>query len=279
MRVGLLGASGFIGKHVSHALNERGDAVVAASLRDAQAAADQLASCDVIVNLAGEPVAQRWTAEAKKKIEASRTTAVADFLNALSGAPRRAKRFISASAVGYYGTSEAVTFTEESPPGTDFLAKICVGWEREAERAQDLGMHVARIRTGLALGNDGGALERILPPFRMGAGGRLASGKQWHSWIHIDDVVGIYLMAIDGVDGALNATAPNPVRNNDFTKALSKVMHRPAFLPVPGAAIAAIMGEGAYVLTEGQRVLPERTMMAGYRFRYSDIEQALATLA
>ncbi|MBC5815668.1 MAG: DUF1731 domain-containing protein, partial [Candidatus Eremiobacteraeota bacterium] len=145
-------------------------------------------------------------------------------------------------------------------------------------RAQDLGMGVAQIRTGLALGTDGGAFQKILAPFRMGAGGRLAGGKQWHSWIHIDDVAGIYLMAIDGVDGALNATAPNPVRNSDFTKALGKAVHRPTFFPVPGAAIAAILGEGAYVLTEGQRVLPERTMMAGYHFKYTEIEEALANL-
>ncbi|MFN2527690.1 MAG: TIGR01777 family oxidoreductase [Candidatus Baltobacteraceae bacterium] len=278
MRVGILGARGFIGTHLTRALEERGDTVVSASLRDPKAAASQVESCDAIVNLAGEQVAQRWTAEAKKKIEASRTVQVAEFLNALSGGAHVPKRYISASAVGYYGTSETVTFTEESPPGTDFLAKVCMGWEREAQRAQDLGMGVARIRTGLALGTDGGALEKIVPPFRMGAGGRLAGGKQWHSWIHIDDVAGIYLMAIDGVDGALNATAPNPVRNSDFTKALGKAVHRPTFLPVPGAAIAAILGEGAYVLTEGQRVLPERTMMAGYRFKYTEVQEALANL-
>lgn len=278
MRIGILGARGFIGRHVSEALCARGDSVVSASLRDPGEAASRVAECDVIVNLAGEPVAQRWTAEAKKKIEDSRTVAVSQFFNALRGATSLAKRYISASAVGYYGTSETVTFTEESAPGTDFLAKVCMGWEREALRAHDLGMEVSQIRTGLALGRDGGALERIVPPFRIGAGGRVASGKQWHSWVHIDDVVGIYLMAIDGVDGALNATAPNPVRNNDFTKALGKAMHRPTFLPVPGAAIAAIMGEGSYVLTEGQRVVPERTMMAGYRFAYTEIEQALASL-
>jgi len=278
MRIGILGARGFVGTHLTRALEKRGDTVVSASLRDPKAAASQVESCDAIVNLAGEQVAQRWTAEAKKSIEASRTTQVAEFLNALSGAASLPKRYISASAVGYYGTSETVTFTEESPPGTDFLSKVCMGWEREAERAQDLGMGVARVRTGLALGTDGGALQKIVPPFRMGAGGRLAGGKQWHSWIHIDDVAGIYLMAIDGVDGALNATAPNPVRNSDFTKALGKAVHRPTFLPVPGAAIAAILGEGAYVLTEGQRVLPERTMMAGYRFKYTEVEQALANL-
>ncbi len=278
MRVGVLGGSGFIGRHLVAGLQARGDEVIEASLRDPAAAAQSVVGCDAIVNLAGEPVAQRWSGEAKKRIEESRTTAVAAFLERLAKLERKLKRYISASAIGYYGTSETVTFTEESQPGNDFLAHVCVGWEREALRFADLGMDVTRIRTGLALGKDGGALEKILPPFRMGAGGRVGSGKQWYSWVHIDDVVGVYLMALGGVGGILNATAPNPVTNKDFTKALAAALHRPAFLPVPGAAIAAMLGEGAYVVTEGQRVLPERTKMAGYRFKFTEIGEALAHL-
>ena len=274
----MLGATGFIGKHLTAALRERGDTVRAASLRDPRAAAEALSGCDVIVNLSGEPVAQRWSAELKTKIESSRTSAVAEFFGALRGRDGLAKRYISASAVGYYGTSDVATFTEESPPGTDFLARVCIGWEREAQRAQDLGMQVACIRTGLALGKDGGALGKILPPFRMGVGGKVASGKQWASWIHVDDVAGIYLMAIDGVNGILNASAPNPVTNAEFTKVLARLLHRPAFFSVPGAAIAAILGEGSYILTEGQRVLPERTQSAGYRFKYETVEPALAAI-
>ena len=278
MHAGVLGGTGFIGKHLIAALQERGDTVTLASLRDPAAAAEAVSGCDVIVNLSGEPVAQRWSGALKAKIESSRTTAVADFFGAMRGRDGLPARYISASAVGYYGTSEVATFTEESPPGTDFLARVCIGWEREAQRAEDLGMNVAWIRTGLALGKDGGALEKILPPFRMGVGGKVASGKQWASWIHIDDVAGIFLMAIDGVNGALNATAPHPVTNAEFTKVLARLLHRPAFFSVPGAAIAAILGEGAYILTEGQRALPERTQSAGYKFKYETVEPALAAI-
>ncbi|GAC1389365.1 MAG: TIGR01777 family oxidoreductase [Vulcanimicrobiaceae bacterium] len=278
MRIGIIGASGFIGKHLRAELHARGDEVVAVSLREPQTAALDLATVDAIVNLAGEPVAQRWSTEVKQRIEESRTGAVASLLGALGSRSERPQRYVSASAIGYYGTSESVTFTEESPPGTDFLARVCLGWEREAQRAADLGMQVTCIRTGIALGDDGGALQKILPPFRLGAGGRIGSGKQWMSWIHIDDVVGIYLMAIDGVGGILNASAPSPVRNAEFTKLLGSALHRPTFLPVPGAAIAAMLGEGSYVVTEGQRVLPERTIAAGYRFKYTDLKSALGNL-
>ena len=278
MRIGVLGASGFIGRHLCTALRERGDSVITASLRDPGAAAGLLRGCDAVVNLAGESVAQRWTAQVKADIEQSRTDAVARLFDALARETALPARYISASACGYYGTSETVTFTETSLPGTDFLAIVCARWEEQAQRAHDLGMRVACIRTGLALGSDGGALQKMLPAFRLGAGGRIGDGKQWHSWIHIADVVGIYLMAIDGVDGVLNATAPNPVRNEEFTKALGAALHRPTFLSVPGAAIATIFGEGAYVFTEGQRVLPERTRMAGYTFAFTEIGPALAHL-
>jgi uncharacterized protein (TIGR01777 family) len=184
---------------------------------------------------------------------------------------------VSASAVGYYGASETVTFTESSPPGSDFLAEVCAGWEREASRAGELGMRVARIRTGIVLGPDGGALARLLPIFKAGLGGIIGSGRQWNSWIHIHDVVGIYLLAIDRAEDALNATAPEPVRNVDFTSALASALHRPAFLPVPEFALRLIFGEGASILTTGQRVLPERTMSLGYTFAFPQIGPALAS--
>ncbi len=275
MRVGVLGASGFVGRHLTQGLQARGDSVLSASIRDVDSAAGRLRDCEVIVNLAGEPVAQRWSADAKRKIEESRTTAVAAFLAALAKREPRVTRYVSASAVGYYGTSKDQTFVEEDAPGSDFLARVCARWEREAQRATDLGMRVACVRTGLALGPDGGALKAILPPFRLGGGGRLGSGRQWHSWIHVDDVVGIYCLAIDGTDGALNATAPNPVRNSEFTKALGKTLHRPTFFPVPAAALSAVLGEGAYVLTEGQRVLPQRALALGYHFVFQNLENAL----
>jgi len=244
--------------------------------RDPASAAAALADCDVIVNLAGEPVAQRWTADVKRRIHESRTLLTQAFLDALHGlGPIRPRRYISASAIGYYGTSETATFVEESRPGNDFLAKVCVDWEDEALRAQELGMQVACIRTGFALGNDGGALAKILPVFKAGAGGRVGNGRQWCSWVHIDDVSGIYLMAIDGADGALNAVAPGPVRNSELTRILGKVLHRPTLFPVPYVALKAVLGEGAYIATEGQRVEPRRTLAAGYSFKFTDLERAL----
>jgi hypothetical protein len=185
---------------------------------------------------------------------------------------------VSASAIGYYGMSRTATFTETSPPGDDFLARVCFGWEDEALRARVLGMRVAIVRTGLVLGRTGGALGKLLPLFRLGLGGPVASGKQWTSWVHLDDHIRIFLLAIDGYAGILNSTAPEPVINRDFTRALAAAVHRPAFFPAPALALQLIFGEGASVLTEGQRVLPEATLAAGYTFRHPEIREACASL-
>ena len=278
MRVAIVGASGFIGRHLSAALRNRGDDVVSLSLRDPQAAAADCEGADAVVNLAGENVAQRWTPAAKEKIRESRVDAPRALIAGFAGLARKPQAYVSASAIGYYGTSEDATFTEASPPGSDFLAGVCVDWEATADTAAEYGMRVAKIRTGLVLGTDGGALPKLLPAFRLGAGGVVASGRQWYSWIHIDDVVGIYLHALDGSSGALDATAPEPVRNGEFTVELSKALHRPAFFPVPAFAIGVLLGEGAVVVTEGQRVLPERTLATGYSFRFSDLASAFAAL-
>jgi uncharacterized protein (TIGR01777 family) len=277
MRVTIVGASGFIGRHLSAALRARGDEVLAASLRNVDAAGHACEGSDAVVQLAGAPVTTRWTAAAKDEIRRSRVDATRALVDRLAQVRARPKVYVSASAVGYYGASETATFTESSPPGNDFLAGVCAGWEREASRAQELGMRVACIRTGIVLGPDGGALARLLPIFKLGLGGVIASGRQWYSWIHIDDVVGIYLLAIDRADGALNATAPEPVRNVDFTWALASALHRPAFLPVPAFAFRAIFGEGASILTTGQRVLPERTLSLGYEFHYPQLAAAFSS--
>jgi uncharacterized protein (TIGR01777 family) len=277
MRVTVVGASGFIGRHVSAALRARGDEVVEASLRNVDAAGHACEGSDAIVQLAGAPVTTRWTAAAKNAIRRSRVDATRALVDALAQLRARPKVYVSASAVGYYGASETATFTESSPPGDDFLAEVCVDWEREASRAEELGMRVACIRTGIVLGPDGGALGRLLPIFKLGLGGVIASGRQWNSWIHIDDVVGIYLLAIDRAEGRLNATAPEPVRNVDFTRALASALHRPAFLPVPAFALASIFGEGASILTTGQRVLPERPLSLGYTFAYPSLTVALSS--
>ncbi len=278
MKVTLIGASGFLGRHLSAALRERGDVLALATLRDPVAAAYASEDADVVVNLAGEPVAQRWSSAAKAKIRSSRVAAPRALVEALGRLSAPPRAYISASAVGYYGTSETATFDESSAAGHDFLAEVCVAWEAEADRAAPLGMRVAKIRTGLVLGTDGGALAKLLPIFKAGGGGPVGSGRQWYSWIHIDDLIGIYLHAIDGADGVLDATAPEPVRNSDFTRALATALHRPAFVPIPAFAIALVLGEGATVVTQGQRVLPTRTLASGYVFRYRAIDDAFAAL-
>ncbi len=278
MRVGIIGASGFIGRHLSAALHARGDEVVAASARDPQAAASAVAACDVVVNLAGEPIAQRWTPAVKERLATSRVDATNALLDALGRMDRRPRAYVSASAVGYYGTSESATFDESSAPGEDFLGQLCVRWEGAAERARTLGMRVALVRTGIVLGTDGGALQQMLPPFRLGAGGVIGSGRQWMSWIHLDDLVRVYLAAIDGADGVLNATAPNPVTNAEFTRTLGATLHRPTIFPVPVFALRLLFGEGADILVYGQRVLPKRTQELGFRFRFESLPEALRDL-
>lgn len=278
MRVTILGATGFIGTRLAAALEERGDAVIRTSLRDPAAAAEASAGSDVAVNLAGASVASRWTARQKRAIEESRIDLPRGYLEALRSVADRPRAYVSASAIGYYGTSRTGTFTETSPPGIDFLARLCTGWEAEARHAATLGMHVAIVRTGLVLGAEGGALAKLLPLFRAGLGGIVGDGKQWYSWIHIEDEVGIYLHAIDGADGVFNGTAPNPVTNREFTHALGAAVHRPTLVPLPAFAAQLVLGEAATVVTAGQRVLPERTLASGYRFRYPDLDEALRSI-
>lgn len=277
MRVALLGGTGFIGTTLVDALHRRGDDVVLCSLREPHEAAAACSHCDAIVNLAGEPIAQRWTPAVKERILASRVQAPRLFLDALAALPHRACVYVSASAVGYYGSSLEATFDEESGPGSDFLANVCVAWEREARQAVVLDMRVACVRTGLALGH-GGALAKMLPLFRLGLGGRYGNGRQWHSWIHVDDLIAIYLLAIDGAQGTLNGVSPQPVTDAEFAAILARVLHRPAALPVPAFALRAALGAGASVILQGQRVLPVRAKKLGFRFTFADLTSALESL-
>lgn len=279
MKVVVLGASGFVGRHLSTALAARGDDVVAASLRDVDAAARACEGADAVVNLSGESIAQRWTTEVKQRIRSSRVDAPRALVDRLRKSTSPPKVYVTASAIGYYGTSESAMFVEASPPGDDFLARVCVDWEAEAMRAADFGARVTRVRNGLVLGTDGGALAKIMPLFRVGAGGVVASGRQWYSWIHLDDAVAIYLDAVDRLDGPVNAVAPNPVRNGDFTTALAHAVHRPALARVPEFALRLILGDGAVVATQGQRVIPERVLAFGYRFKFTEIGSALSDLS
>jgi uncharacterized protein len=278
MKVLILGASGFIGERLVAALRTHQDEVATASLRDPGRAAALAADSDVVVNLAGESIAQRWTARAKAAIRSSRTDAPRAFIDALLRLPHRPRRYISASAVGYYGMSRHETFNEQSPPGEDFLAGVCIGWEREASRVLEHGIALSILRTGVVLGPKGGMMAKVLPIFRAGGGGVVGDGGQWYSWIHIDDLVGLYRHAIDGAEGIFNATAPTPVTNRDFTAALSRALHRPAILPAPAFILRLILGEGAVIALEGQRVIPQRALDSGYTFRHAEIEGALRSL-
>lgn len=278
MRIGVSGANGFIGKHLCAALRARGDEVVETSMRDPQQAAARAAQCDAFVNLSGETLAQRWNQRVKTEILQSRTASPKAFFEALSRLDSKPKIYVSASAIGYYGTSETATFTEADPPGNDFLANVCVEWERVAEIGKTLGMRVARVRAGLVLSADGGALQKLLPVFKSGTGGRVGSGKQWYSWIHIDDAVGIYLLALDRIEGAINATAPNPQRNAEFSDTLARALHKPAAIPAPPFMLKLMLGEGATLVLDGQRVLPARAQAEGYAFKFPVLDGALANL-
>ncbi|MGH7327740.1 MAG: TIGR01777 family oxidoreductase, partial [Polyangiaceae bacterium] len=249
LNVTIFGGSGFVGRHLAAALRARGDDVTIVSLRDPAAAARVASKADVVVNLAGAPVASRWTRKQKKEIRRSRVDLTRELLDLLATFARIPRAYVSASAVGYYGTSLTETFVESSPAGDDFLARVCVDWECEANRASLLGMRVAIVRLGVVLGADGGALAKMLPPFRLGMGGRLGSGRQWMSWVHVDDAVGIFLLAIDSERGVMNAAAPEPVTNAEFTQVLASTLRRRAILPVPEFALRLLFGQSAQMLT------------------------------
>ena len=297
MNITITGATGFIGRrlierlsaapHQIHALTRRtsarfGDTAVWISKWDPAAEeppADSIANADAIVHLAGEPVAQRWTREAKAKIRDSRVQSTRRLVDALSKQPRRPQALICGSAVGIYGSRGDEILTEASPPGAGYLAQVCSEWEEEAVRAELLGVRVVRLRTGVALGKGGGALEKMLPPFKAFVGGRIGSGKQWMPWIHLDDLVGIICYALDNpLSGACNGTAPNPVTNSEFTGELARALGRPAIFPVPAIALKAIFGEMSEVLLASQRVLPKAAEAAGYRFQYPELGPALRAI-
>ena len=249
MNISITGASGFIGRHLVKSLAQAGHSPRALS-RHAPPA-ESLREADAVIHLAGEPVAQRWTAEAKRRIRESRVEGTRNLVAALAALPRRPEALICASAIGYYGSRGDEILTESSAPGSGFLPEVCVAWEREAQAAEAFGMRVVRVRTGLVLDAGGGALVRMLPPFRMGLGGRLGSGRQWMSWIHLEDLAALFQFAVERqVRGPLNAVAPYPVTNSDFTRELARTLGRPAVFPVPGFALRLLFGEMADVLLD-----------------------------
>lgn len=296
MKVTITGATGLIGRRLVAALLAREDHVTVLS-RNPEAArsalpgveahawdataepapAEALAGRDAVVHLAGESVAQRWGADSKRAIRASRELGTANLVDGLREARRRPATLVSASAVGYYGPRDDEEIDEATPAGTDFLAGVCAAWEGAALAATDFGVRVVTIRTGVVLDRDGGALAKMLPPFKAGAGGPVAGGEQWMPWIHLDDVVGIYLAALDRADwsGPVNASAPEPVRNKAFAKALGRALHRPAIAPVPALAIKLLYGEMSMIVTTGQRAVPRRALELGYEFAHPDLDEAL----
>ncbi len=241
------------------------------------APAEALNGRDAIAHLAGEPVAQRWSPEARRAIRDSRVLGTENLIAGLASAEPRPGVLASSSATGYYGAHGNEPLDEEAPPGTDFLAEVCVAWEAQAERAEALGIRVVRIRTGVVLDRAGGALAKMLLPFQLGLGGPIAGGRQFIPWIHAEDVVGMFTTALEDErwHGPANATAPTPVQNREFSKALGRALRRPALLPVPGLALRALYGEMAEVVTGGARVMPARPLMLGYEFRHPELDEAL----
>ena len=277
MNIIISGASGFIGRQLMKSLAHAGHSVQALSRR--APFAESLREADVIIHLAGEPVAQRWTAEAKRRILESRVAGTRNLVQALARLPRKPEALICASAIGYYGSRGDEILTESSAPGSGFLPEVCVAWEREAQAAESFGIRVVRVRTGLVLAAGGGALQRMLPPFRMGVGGRLGSGRQWMSWIHLEDLTAMFQFAVESqVRGPLNGVAPQPATNSEFTRELAQALWRPAVFPVPEFALRLLFGEMADVLLASQRVVPAAAEAAGFRFRFPQLAPALAAL-
>ena len=276
MNVAVTGAPGFLGRRVIAELAKAGHSPNPLARNPSS---ESLDSAEAVIHLAGEPVAQRWTPEAKQRIYASRVDGTRNLVSSISKNAHRPPVLVCASAIGIYGSRGDEILKEDSRPAEDFLARVVVDWEKAAESAEALGIRVVNLRFSMVLG-DGGALAKMLPPFKLGIGGRLGSGKQWTSWIHIDDAVNLILFALENgqVRGALNATAPNPVTNAQFTRELARVLHRPAIFPVPPFALRLMFGEMADVVLASQRVLPAGAQAAGFQFRYSDLAPALANL-
>jgi uncharacterized protein len=301
LRVTVTGATGLVGRALVAALLER-EAQVTVLSRDPgrvqarfgstgpveavrwdpltePAPASALEGRDAVVHLAGENVAQRWTSKAKQAIRESRVTGTRNLVEGLRVTQVRPPTLVSASAIGYYGAHGEEPLDEDARPGSDFLAIVCADWELEAAGASELGVRVVQVRTGVVLDRSSGALAKMLPAFRLGVGGPVAGGRQYISWIHRDDLIGIILEALSDQrwKGPVNATAPEPVCNRDFSRALGSALGRPSLLPVPGAALRLLYGEMAEIVTEGARVVPAKPLVLGYEFRHPALPEALTS--
>jgi uncharacterized protein (TIGR01777 family) len=293
MNIIVSGGRGFIGSHLVPALIAGGHSVTVWSrtpqeekrpgvgayywsAAEAPPPLESLEGIDAVVHLAGESVAHKWTDEVKKKIHESRVLGTRHLNEALAKLSVKPKVLVCAAATGYYGDRADEELTEESAPGTGFLAGVCQDWEHEADGASALGLRVVKLRTGMVLAHGGGALARLTHAFRTKMGGKLGSGKQWMPWVHMADLVALYQLALDSeIAGVFNATSPNPVRNEDFTHALGDAMGEPTKVTVPEFALKMLFGEMSEVLLASQRVLPKATEAAGFTFRYPEIADTL----
>ncbi len=304
MKIAITGATGFVGSRLVQKLNAENHQIVVLTRNLAKAQRvfpsltfrnlefvtytpkesgkwqESISGCDAVINLAGEPIAERWTAQQKREILESRQLGTRKIVEAIAKAAVKPKVLVSGSAIGYYGTSETAVFEETSPSGSDFLAEVCQNWEAEAEKVKEFGVRLAILRLGIVLADGGGALAKMIGPFQMFAGGPIGTGRQWFSWIHRDDLVDLIVEVVtnDQMSGVYNATAPNPVKMKQFCQTLGEVMNRPSWLPVPEFALELLLGDGAIVVLEGQQVLPKRAQALGFQFQYPELKPALAEI-
>lgn len=300
MKIAITGATGFVGSRLVERLQTEGHQIVVLTRNSARSeqvfpksafpnvervaytpveAGDwqqAIAGCDGVVNLAGEPISERWSPQHKQGILNSRKLGTQRLVEAIIQAEPKPQVLVNASAIGYYGTSETATFDETSAAGDDFLAHVCQEWESEARKVTEAGVRLVIFRIGIVLGM-GGAIAKMLPPFKLFAGGPIGTGRQWFSWIHREDLVSLIIRALTQPDmeGVYNATAPNPVRMGEFCATMGQVLNRPSWLPVPGFALEVLLGDGAKVVLEGQQVLPKRTQSTGFQYQYPTVQQAL----
>lgn len=303
MKIAITGATGLVGSRLVEKLHQEGNQLLIFTRNPSKAqrvfpasAYSQLeivqytpqesgewqksiSGCDAVVNLAGEPIAERWSPQQKQAIMDSRQIGTRKIVEAIALAEQKPQVLVSGSAIGYYGTDENAAFTEDNGAGNDFLAQVCQNWESEAQKVTESGVRLVILRIGIVLAN-GGALGKMIGPFKMFAGGPIGSGKQWFSWVHRDDLVNLICQAINKTDmsGVYNATSPNPVRMSKLCQTLGEVMNRPSWLPVPDFVLELLLGDGAIVVLEGQQVLPQKTQSTGFNYQYPDLKPALAEI-
>ena len=301
MKIAITGATGLVGTRLVTKLKEQNHQIVVFTRNSAKAGRvfpasrfpnleivqytpqesgawqDKISGCDAVVNLAGEPISERWTPQHKKAILESRQIGTRKIVEAIAKAEVKPQVLVSGSAIGYYGTSETATFDETSEPGNDFLAEVCQKWEAEAVAVTEYGVRLVIVRVGIVLADGGGALGKMLTPFQIGAGGPIGTGRQWFSWIHRDDLVNIIIEALNrnDLEGVYNATSPNPVKMQEFCQTLGEVLNRPSWLPVPEFVIELLLGDGAVVVLEGQQVLPKKTQAAKIKYQYPEVRSAI----